>query len=102
MPYFASERSFAQFRLPEETRSIVGFGSTPVSISLHVSQAGSVPSTIAQLHHLYPASGPAQSVPHVHFLCTPLQATIIVVSASGAFYTAAFNPQKGGMCEQRT
>ncbi|KAK9844455.1 hypothetical protein WJX74_002757 [Apatococcus lobatus] len=26
VPYFASERSFAQFKLPEATRSIVGFG----------------------------------------------------------------------------
>lgn len=29
-------------------------------------------------------------------------ATIVVASASGVFYTAAFNSQKGGMCEQRT
>ena len=27
VPYFASERSFAQFRIPEEMRTIVGFGS---------------------------------------------------------------------------
>ena len=26
MPYFKSERSFAQFRLPEESKAIVGFG----------------------------------------------------------------------------
>lgn len=58
MPYFASERSFAQFRLSEEVKSVVGFGSAP--------------------------------------------ATVIVVSTSGAFYTASFNPQKGGVCEQRT
>ncbi len=57
MPYFASERSFAQFRLSEEVRSVVGFASTP--------------------------------------------ATIVVVSSSGAFYTASFNPQRGGICEQR-
>jgi hypothetical protein len=35
----------------------------------------------------------------VGFGATP--ATIIVVSSSGTFYTASFNPQKGGMCEQR-
>lgn len=35
----------------------------------------------------------------VGFGATP--ATIIVVSSSGAFYTASINPQKGGMCEQR-
>ena len=29
-------------------------------------------------------------------------ATIVVASASGVFYTAAFNSQKGGMCEQRS
>mmetsp|Transcript_14594 Transcript_14594/g.44109 ORF Transcript_14594/g.44109 Transcript_14594/m.44109 type:complete len:360 (+) Transcript_14594:296-1375(+) len=58
VPYFASERSFAQFRLSEEVRSVVGFGSSP--------------------------------------------ATIVVASASGVFYTAGFNAQKGGMCEQRS
>lgn len=26
VPYFASERSFAQFRLPEDARAVVGFG----------------------------------------------------------------------------
>lgn len=29
-------------------------------------------------------------------------ATIVVASASGVFYTAGFNAQKGGMCEQRS
>ncbi|KAK9846636.1 hypothetical protein WJX81_008098 [Elliptochloris bilobata] len=58
MPYFASERSFAQFRLPEETRSIVGFGPGP--------------------------------------------ATLVVASLAGSFYTAAFDPERGGACEQRS
>ena len=58
MPYFASERSFAQFRLPEDSRSVVAFGSSPT--------------------------------------------TVLVVSASGAFYTASFDPVKGGRCEQRS
>lgn len=57
VPYFASERSFAQFRLPEEVRSVVGFGSKA--------------------------------------------ATILIASSSGVFYTAEFNAQEGGMCEQR-
>ncbi len=34
VPYFASERSFAQFRLPEEARAIVGFGNT--ANTLHI------------------------------------------------------------------
>ncbi|KAK9806645.1 hypothetical protein WJX73_003819 [Symbiochloris irregularis] len=29
VPYFASERSFAQFRIPEDARAIVGFGQQP-------------------------------------------------------------------------
>lgn len=58
VPYFASERSFAQFRLSEEVRSVVGFGSSP--------------------------------------------ATIVVASSSGVFYTAVFNAQQGGLCEQRS
>lgn len=29
VPYFASERSFAQFRLPEEARAVIGFGQQP-------------------------------------------------------------------------
>ena len=29
VPYFASERSFAQFRLPEDARAVVGFGAQP-------------------------------------------------------------------------
>jgi hypothetical protein len=56
VPYFASERSFAQYRLPEDVRSIVSFGPQPN--------------------------------------------TLIIVSASGSFYTAAFDEHKGGMCQQ--
>jgi hypothetical protein len=40
VPYFASERSFAQFRLPEEARAIVGFGQHPNTINV-VSNKGS-------------------------------------------------------------
>lgn len=58
VPYFASERSFAQFRLPEDSRSVVAFGTSPT--------------------------------------------TLLVVSASGAFYTASFDPEKGGRCVQRS
>ena len=58
VPYFASERSFAQFRLPEETRSIVGFGPGPC--------------------------------------------TLVVASLAGSFYTATFDPERGGACEQRS
>lgn len=58
VPYFASERSFAQFRLPEDVRSVVAFGTSP--------------------------------------------STLVVVSASGAFYTASFDTEKGGLCEQRS
>ena len=32
VPYFASERSFAQFRLPEDTKAVVGFGATNNSL----------------------------------------------------------------------
>ncbi len=58
VPYFASERSFAQFRLPEDVRSIVAFG------------------TVAS--------------------------TLVVVSASGAFYSASFDTDKGGACQQHS
>ncbi len=58
VPYFASERSFAQFRLPEDVRSIVAFGTIP--------------------------------------------STLVVVSASGAFYTASFDTDKGGACQQHS
>ena len=58
VPYFASERSFAQFRLPEDSRSVVAFGTSP--------------------------------------------STLLVVSASGAFYKASFDPEKGGRCVQRS
>ena len=58
VPYFASERSFAQFRLPEDVRSIVAFGTVP--------------------------------------------STLVVVSASGAFYTASFDTDKGGACQQHS
>ncbi|KAK9810333.1 hypothetical protein WJX72_008875 [[Myrmecia] bisecta] len=58
VPYFASERSFAQFRLPEDTRSIVGFGALPN--------------------------------------------TLVVVSASGSFYLATFDTERGGPCEQQS
>lgn len=54
--YFASERSFAQYRLPEDVRSTVGFGPQPN--------------------------------------------TLVIVSASGSFYTAAFDEHKGGACQQ--
>ncbi len=37
VPYFASERSFAQFRLPEDTKAVVGFG--PSNSSLIVASA---------------------------------------------------------------
>ena len=57
VPYFASERSFAQYRLPEEARSTVGFGQSAN--------------------------------------------TIVVVTASGAYYSATFDPQKGGACDQQ-
>ena len=56
VPYFASERSFAQYRLPEDVRSIVGFGAQPN--------------------------------------------TLVIVSTTGSFYTAAFDEQKGGVCQQ--
>lgn len=56
VPYFASERSFAQFRLPEDTKAVVGFGATSNSL--------------------------------------------VVVSASGSFYTASFDHDKGGACKQ--
>ena len=56
VPYFASERSFAQFRLPEDTKAVVGFGTTSNSL--------------------------------------------VVVSASGSFYTASFDHDKGGACKQ--
>ena len=56
VPYFASERSFAQFRLPEDTKAVVGFGATSNSL--------------------------------------------VVVSASGSFYTASFDHDKGGPCKQ--
>lgn len=58
VPYFASERSFAQFKLPEATRSIVGFG--------------------------------------------PQQTTLLVVSTTGTFYSATFDADKGGNCQQQT
>lgn len=58
VPYFASERSFAQFRLPEDTKAVVGFGATSNSL--------------------------------------------VVVSASGSFYTASFDHEKGGMCKQES
>ena len=32
VPYFKSERSFAQFRLPEDSKAIVGFGQQPNTI----------------------------------------------------------------------
>ncbi len=32
VPYFASERSFAQFRLPEDTKAVVGFGPSNSSL----------------------------------------------------------------------
>ncbi len=40
VPYFASERSFAQYRLPEDVRSIVGFGPQPATLVV-VSTSGS-------------------------------------------------------------
>ena len=40
VPYFASERSFAQFRLPEDTKAVVGFGATNNSLVV-VSTSGS-------------------------------------------------------------
>lgn len=58
VPYFASERSFAQFRLPEETRAVVGFG-----------QRSDV---------------------------------ILIASAQGSFYTASFDPARGGSCTQQS
>lgn len=56
MPYFASQRSFAHFRLPDQSRSVVGFGAE--------------------------------------------ENTVLVVSASGAFFSAVFDIEKGGNCEQ--
>lgn len=57
-PYFASERSFAQFRLPEDKKAVVGFGSESNQL--------------------------------------------LVVSASGSFFTASFDPDKGGICKQES
>ena len=56
--YFASERSFAQLRLPDTQRALVGFGREPT--------------------------------------------TLLVVSASGGFFKASFDPEKGGACEQQS
>ncbi|KAA6423311.1 MAG: WD repeat domain phosphoinositide-interacting 3-like [Trebouxia sp. A1-2] len=58
VPYFASERSFAQFRLPEDTKAVVGFG--------------------------------------------PSNSSLIVASASGSFFTASFDSDKGGICKQES
>jgi WD repeat-containing protein 45 len=54
--YFASERSHSQFRLPDSTYSVVGFGKT--------------------------------------------SSTVIVITASGAYFRLAFDPQTPGQCEQ--
>ena len=53
--YFSSERSFAQLRLPDGHRSLVGFGREPT--------------------------------------------TLLLVSATGGFYKASFDPDKGGTFE---
>ena len=58
VPYFASERSFAQFRLPEDTKTIVGFGSS--------------------------------------------NSSLVAVSNTGSFFTASFDPDKGGVCKQES
>ena len=55
--YFASERSFAQLRLPDGQRCLVGFGREPT--------------------------------------------TLLVVSTTGCFYKASFDPDKGGTMEQQ-
>ncbi len=55
--YFASERSFAQLRLPDGQRCLVGFGREPT--------------------------------------------TLLVVSSTGCFYKASFDPEKGGTMEQQ-
>ena len=57
VPYFASERSFAQYKPPEECKTIVGFGQEPNSL--------------------------------------------VVVGSSGNFWTATFDPDKGGLCQQK-
>jgi WD40 repeat protein len=56
VPYFASERSFAQYHLPEEVKAIVGFGAEHTSL--------------------------------------------VIVTASGNYYTVTFDPAKGGQCLQ--
>ena len=56
--YFSSERSFAQLRLPDAHRAVVGFGKDP--------------------------------------------GCLLVVSSTGAFYTALFDTEKGGSCEQQS
>ena len=56
--YFAPERSFAQLRLPDSRRALVGFGREPT--------------------------------------------TLLVVSASGGFFKASFDPDKGGSCQQQS
>lgn len=56
--YFSSERSFAQLRLPDAHRAIVGFGKDPT--------------------------------------------TLLVVSATGGFYKASFDAERGGSCEQQS
>jgi hypothetical protein len=56
--YFSSERSFAQLRLPDAHRALVGFGRDPT--------------------------------------------TLLVVSSTGGFYKASFDPEKGGNCEQQS
>lgn len=55
--YFASERSFAQLRLPDGQQCLVGFGREPT--------------------------------------------TLLVVSSTGCFYKAFFDPEKGGTMEQQ-
>eukprot|EP00884_Botryococcus_braunii_P006611 jgi/Botrbrau1/15951/Bobra.0260s0012.1 len=45
VPYFGSERSFAQFRLPEESRCIVGFG--PTANTLMIASTGGAFYTVA-------------------------------------------------------
>jgi hypothetical protein len=49
--------------------------------------------------HVIPSEGPrARSI--VGF--GPGPAALVVASLAGSFYTAAFDPERGGACEQRS
>ncbi len=77
---FASERSFAQFRLPdEEGKTAIGMYGMHTTTHTHTRPT-----------HTPPPQGFGQQ-PN----------TLLVIGGSGTFYVASFDVERGGACEER-